>query len=131
MSDPGPPVGGTINYFDELAAQNGGLQGVAKFARFYPIPNMGHCSGGPATDQFDLLSPLVQWVENGIAPGAVIATGTRFTSAPTTRQRPLCPYPQQARFIGGTSGDFSVAFNYTCVMLPILALGWFFRMYLA
>jgi hypothetical protein len=118
LSDPGPPVLGTIHYYNELAAQNGGLQGAAAFSRFYPIPNMGHCTGGPATDQFDMLSPLVQWVENGVQPGPVVASGTHFTSAPTTRSRPLCPYPQQARFIGGAGGDLSVAANYTCVMPP-------------
>jgi Tannase and feruloyl esterase len=48
-----------------------------------------------------MLSPLVQWIENGIPPGPVVASGINFTSAPTTRSRPLCPYPQQARFIGG------------------------------
>jgi len=118
LSDPGPPVLGTINYYNELAAQNGGFQGAAKFSRFYPIPNMGHCAGGPATDQFDMLTPLVHWVENGTAPGPIVASGTHFTSAPTTRSRPLCPYPQQARFIGGSGGDLSVASNYTCVMPP-------------
>jgi pimeloyl-ACP methyl ester carboxylesterase len=118
LSDPGPPVLGTIHYYDELAGRHGGLRGAAKFSRFYPIPNMGHCGGGPATDQFDMLSPLVQWVENGVAPGNVVATGVNFTTAPTTRQRPLCPYPQQARFIGGLGGDLSVATNYECIMPP-------------
>ena len=79
---------------------------------------MGHCTGGPATDQFDVLSPLVQWVENGVALGAVIAKGTAFTSAPATRSRPLCPYPQQARFIGGPGGDLSLATNYQCIAPP-------------
>jgi pimeloyl-ACP methyl ester carboxylesterase len=118
LSDPGPPVLGTIHYYEELAAQHGGLGAAAKFSRFYPIPNMGHCSGGPATDQFDMLTPLVQWVENGVAPGSIVATGVNFNTAPTTRQRPLCPYPQQARFIGGPGGDLSVATNYECVMPP-------------
>jgi pimeloyl-ACP methyl ester carboxylesterase len=118
LSDPGPPVLGTINYYNELAAQHGGLQGAAKFSRFYPVPNMGHCGGGPATDQFDMLSPLVQWVENGLAPSSVVATGVNFTTAPTTRQRPLCPYPQQARFIGGPGGNLSVATNYECINPP-------------
>lgn len=118
LSDPGPPVLGTIHYYNEMAAQNGGLAGAAAFSRFYPVPNMGHCRGGPATDQFDLLSPLVQWVENGISPGPVVASGTHFTTAPTTRSRPLCPYPQQARFIGGAGGDLGVATNYQCVMPP-------------
>ena len=44
------------------------------FARFFPVPGMSHCSGGPATDQFDLLSPLVKWVEQGVPPQAVLAT---------------------------------------------------------
>lgn len=115
LSDPGPPVIGTINYYNKMAGQNGGLRSAAAFSRFYPIPNMGHCTGGPATDQFDMLTPLSQWVEDGIAPGPIVASGVNFTSAPTTRQRPLCPYPQQARFIGGPGGDLSLAQNYTCI----------------
>jgi hypothetical protein len=91
LSDPGPPVLRTINYHNELAAEHGGLRAASEFSWFYPIPNMGHCSGGPAMDQFDMLSPLVEWVENGTAPGSVVATGVNFTAAPTTRQRPLCP----------------------------------------
>ena len=35
---------------------------------------MGHCNGGPAADQFDMLTPLVNWVEKGRAPDTVIAT---------------------------------------------------------
>ena len=77
---------------------------------------MGHCGGGPATDQFDLLTPLVDWVEHGVAPDAIIASGTRFTTAPTTRSRPICPYPQEVRYVGLPGGDLSVATNYKCVM---------------
>jgi hypothetical protein len=65
-----------------------------------------------------MLSPLVQWVENGVAPGSVVATGVNFTATPITRQRPLCSYPQQAHFIGGSGGDLSVATNYDCIMPP-------------
>lgn len=127
LSDPGPPVLQTINYYTDMANQNGGLQAAQSFSRFYPIPNMGHCGGGPSTDQFDLLTPLVQWVENGVAPGPVIGTGTNFVptnsgygvgvsvTGPSTRHRPICPYPQQARYIGALGGDLSVANNYECV----------------
>ena len=112
MSDPGPPALGTVKYYEEMAQQFGGLDKAQNFSRFYPVPNMGHCSGGPATDRFDLLTPLVNWVENGTPPGPVSATGTGFTPAnyqvsfvagPTTRTRLLCPYPQQARFTGSVS----------------------------
>ncbi|HEX9264765.1 MAG TPA: tannase/feruloyl esterase family alpha/beta hydrolase, partial [Candidatus Binatia bacterium] len=100
LSDPGPSVSFTIEYYTELAKKSGGLRHVLDFSRLYLIPNMGHCSGGPSTDQFDALSPLVAWVEHGVEPKEIIASGRNFTSAPTTRSRPLCPYPQEARYIG-------------------------------
>jgi hypothetical protein len=116
LSDPGPPATGTKKYYKEMAARNGGLENAMKFARLFLIPNMGHCGGGPATDQFDLLTPLVDWVEHGVPPDAIIASGTRFTSAPTTRSRPLCPFPQEVRYIGPQGGDLSAASNYKCMM---------------
>ena len=36
---------------------------VGAFARLFLVPGMNRCSGGPATDQFDMLAPLVAWVE--------------------------------------------------------------------
>jgi len=122
LSDPGPPVLGTIKYYEEMARQFGGLAQAQNFSRFYPVPNMGHCSGGPATDHFDLLTPIADWVEKGIAPGPVTATGTNFTPAtyqvsfvqgPTTRARPLCPWPQEPRFTGSVTlvGGVPVATN--------------------
>ncbi len=140
LSDPGPPVLETTLYYNEMANRYGGLDAAQKFSRYYPIPGMGHCSGGPATDQFDMIAPLSNWVEHGVAPGPVTGSGTNFTaaryqtdlvttapiSAPTSRNRPLCPYPQQARFTGSThvvSGvrvavnpaDLANASNYVCV----------------
>ena len=140
LSDPGPPVLGTINYYTEMADQFGGLQAAQNFSRFYPVPNMDHCTGGATTDQFDMLTPLMQWVEDGTAPGPVAAKGVNFNSttyqvsfvagapdnAPTTRSRPLCPYPQEARFTGSTTvvggtpvatnpSDLANASNYECI----------------
>ena len=90
---------------------------------------MGHCAGGAATDNFDLLTPLANWVEKGNPPGPVNATGVNFTPAvyqvsflqgPTTRSRPLCPYPQQPRFTGSVSnvGGVPVATNQTDLADP-------------
>jgi feruloyl esterase len=118
LSDPGPPVLGTIRYYTQMAQQNDGLRSARKFSRLYLIPNMGHCAGGPATDQFDLLSPLVSWVEQGAAPDPIVASGPNFTSPPTTRSRPLCPYPEQARYIGSPGGDLGTAANYKCTEPP-------------
>ena len=102
-----------------MAEQFGGFDHAQNFSRFYPVPNMDHCTGGATTDQFDMLTPLVNWVENRTAPAAIPATGVTFNAttyqvvgnyitdtfvnAPTTRSRLLCPYPQQARFTGTTT----------------------------
>jgi feruloyl esterase len=118
LSDPGPPASGTIEYYKELAIRNNGFENTMKFARLFLIPNMGHCGGGPATDQFDPLTPLVDWVEHDVAPDAIVASGTNFTSPPTRRSRPLCPYPQEVRYVGLPGGDLSVATNYKCVISP-------------
>ena len=80
---------------------------------------MDHCTGGPTTDGFDFLTPLVNWVENSAQPAGVACVGHGFNAAtyqvvgnyitgsfinaPTTRSRMLCPYPQQARFTGAIS----------------------------
>jgi len=93
------------------------------FARYFPVPGMNHCSGGPAADQFDLLGPLVQWVEQGVAPQAVPATARGAGNAggvnaelPTdwsaTRSRPLCAYPAVARYQG--QGSLEDAASFIC-----------------
>nr|WP_315225837.1 tannase/feruloyl esterase family alpha/beta hydrolase [uncultured Limnohabitans sp.] len=93
---------------------------AADFARYFPVPGMLHCSGGAATDQFDLLTPLVKWVEQGIAPQAPTAS-VRHAAAgnpelPNTwapnRSRPLCAYPTTARYNG--SGSIEDASNFAC-----------------
>jgi feruloyl esterase len=141
-SDPGPPILGTIRYYQGLAGQNGGIAAAQNFSRFYTVPNMDHCTGGATTDQFDMLTEVVNWVESGTAPAGIPATGGNFNAttyqlvgsyitggfvnAPTTRSRLLCPYPQQARFTGSTTvshgvpvatnpADLASAANYTCV----------------
>ena len=69
----------TRDWYARVAQTNGG--DASDFARFYPVPGMNHCSGGPAADQFDLLTPLVAWVEQGQAPGAVVAAARDATNA--------------------------------------------------
>lgn len=74
---------------------------------------MNHCAGGVATDRFDMLKPLKDWVERGIAPASVPAEASNpgyFGVA--SRTRPLCPYPQYAHYSG--SGDINAASNFSC-----------------
>ncbi len=76
-------------------------------SRFYSIPGMAHCGEG-GLERFDMLTALVDWVENGKAPGAVAATDW-------TRQagtRPLCPWPQYGRYKG--TGNPKDAANFEC-----------------
>jgi Tannase and feruloyl esterase len=68
-----------------------------------------------------MLTPMVNWIENDVAPDAVIDSGTNFSSTlgtltelPTTRRRPLCAYPKMLRYTGPVGGDISVASNYSC-----------------
>jgi feruloyl esterase len=111
----------TIAWMQQLATPARG--GTADdFARLYLVPAMNHCRAGPATDQFDLLTPLVDWVENGQPPQAVTARVRGAGSAvPNTelpagwaadRSRPLCPWPQVARYSG--NGDIERAENFRC-----------------
>jgi feruloyl esterase len=123
LSDPGPSNLYTLDYYNALAALNGGINAVQSFARYFRIPNMGHCSGGPATSTFDGVTSMVNWVENGVAPDSIPASGTAFrstqgttTGLPTTRSRPLCPYPQAAKYVGPAGGNIADFNNYACVL---------------
>jgi feruloyl esterase len=98
----------TFGYYKDMAAANGGLDAVSKWSQFYFVPGMGHCGGGSALDQFDLLSAMVEWVEKGKEPVSVNATGKAFPR----RSRPLCPYPKHAQYKG--QGDPEDAENFEC-----------------
>ncbi|HZF15589.1 MAG TPA: tannase/feruloyl esterase family alpha/beta hydrolase [Steroidobacteraceae bacterium] len=99
----------TTRYYQQLTADNGGAEAVMKWSRHFLVPGMGHCGGGDATlDQFDLLTSVVDWVEKGVAPDSVIATGPAIPG----RSRPLCAYPKHAHYKG--AGDLEKAENFEC-----------------
>jgi feruloyl esterase len=112
----------TTAWYEELRARNGG--DASDFARFFRVPGMAHCAGGPSTDQFDMLTALVDWVENGKAPERVVArargagnaVGVNPDIPPSwspDRSRPLCPYPKVARLKPGAS-DLESAGSFAC-----------------
>ena len=97
------------HYYQRLADSNGGAEAVSASSRIFMVPGMAHCQGGPATlDQFDLLTAVVDWVEAGKAPEAVVATGASLPG----QSRPLCAWPAHAHYSG--SGDPSAAASYIC-----------------
>lgn len=98
----------TLAYYDKMAAANGGLEQVLNSSRFYFVPGMNHCAGGPAAlDKFDLLGAVVDWVENGKAPDSVVATGKAFPG----RSRPLCAYPKHAQYKGQSNPEDAGSFE--------------------
>ena len=91
-------------------------------ARLFIVPGMNHSSGGPATDQFDLVDALVLWVERGVAPTSIVAASRGPGSAvpnpelpadwSPTRTRLLCPWPTVARY---QAGDPEQAASFRCL----------------
>lgn len=114
-SDGAFSLASTVDWYEKLAANNGG--DASSFARFYAVPGMAHCGGGPATDRFDLFSALVDWVERDRPPETVAATvradnRERPADWSATRSRPLCDWPKVARYAG--AGDLESAASFRC-----------------
>ena len=115
VSDGAFSVQATIDWYEKLRANNDA--NLSDFARFYPVPGMAHCGGGPATDRFDAFGALVGWVEQGTAPQSLLATARadnpeRPASWSPTRTRPLCDWPKVARYRG--TGDLESATSFVC-----------------
>jgi feruloyl esterase len=126
-ADPLIPSQSSINYFNALVPNDGhgfqqasfadgspALQRTQSYARLFMVPGMYHCSGGPGPNTFDALTPLVTWVETGVAPETVVATKFVSDTPPAVQMtRPLCVFPKVAKYRG--SGSTSIAANFTCV----------------
>jgi hypothetical protein len=102
---------GTIDYDERVITGNGGPSHVNDFARLFMAPGVAHCGGGAGPNVFDLFSALVNWVENGQAPERIIAS--RIVDGQVVRTRPLCPFPQVARYTD--TGSTDDANNFVCV----------------
>ena len=108
-------IDATARWYEKLQANNANEAGA--FSRFYPVPGMAHCSGGPATDSFALFEALVNWVEKGEAPVRPIAQAQGNNpdlpaSWGKTRSRPLCQWPLVPRYDG--SGDMESEASFQC-----------------
>jgi poly(3-hydroxybutyrate) depolymerase len=103
----------SIDYYQRLTRSNGGPQATAAWARLFLVPGMNHCAGGPATDSFDGLAALTNWVEKGSAPARIEASALPSSRYFPGRTRPLCPYPSAARYQG--SGSLEDGANFVCV----------------
>ena len=97
-----------VEYYEEVEKRTGG--DTTSFFRLFMVPGMFHCGGGVGTSTFDADTPLLHWVESGAAPDAIVAS--RVSNGKANRTRPLCPYPQVARYKG--SGGIDDAANFRC-----------------
>ncbi len=114
----------TIEYYEGVR-ETMGAGATDDFLRLFMVPGMYHCAGGPGTDSFDDLSALENWVEKGIKPASMTAyhyQGASYEDAfqghaldggfDAVRSRPLCPYPQVAKYKG--EGSVDEAGNFVC-----------------
>ncbi len=102
----------SIHYYKRVQAQMGGPKKTAELARLYLAPGVSHCEGGPGPQPTGVLDALVRWVEDGKAPGTLLATRHDQTTGAVIRSRPLCQYPLVAKFKG--SGSTDEAGNFVC-----------------
>lgn len=119
-----------IDYYNSVDRELGGHEDIRDFYRLFMVPGMSHCFGGPGANVFgqpfsingpnpsdpadDILSALDQWVENQRVPDQIIAT--KYLNDDPTQgiafQRPLCPFPQIAKYKGGSTTS---ATSFACV----------------
>ena len=117
-NDPAISALSTINYYNQVQSKMG-AQSAASFVRLYMVPGMQHCGGGPGAASLNIGQvelALEDWVEKGVAPSKLTASKPAGAepSADAHLTRPLCPYPQAARYKG--TGDPNSAENFQCVM---------------
>ena len=99
-ADAGAPPEPTFDYYGQVVGKTfgGKIEAARERARLYMFPGMGHCGGGPGPNEWDPLTPLVNWVEQGTAPDSVVAR--RVTDGRVTNERRVCAQPQAARYTG-------------------------------
>jgi Tannase and feruloyl esterase len=127
-NDGSPSPHHSVDYYNSVIKKMGGLDKTEDFYRLFMVPGMMHCGSGPGPNLFgnmldfgaandadhNIYAALERWVEQGVAPGAVIAK--KYVDDDPTKSvemtRPLCPYPQVAKWSG--KGATSEAQNWSC-----------------
>jgi hypothetical protein len=98
-----------LNYYERVRETMGPQ--TPEFFRLFMMPGVFHCAGGVGPHFVDTLTPLVEWVERGIAPERIVAS--QRDGGKTTRTRPLCPHPMVAKYAG--TGSLDDAASFSCV----------------
>jgi feruloyl esterase len=139
LADVMVPPAYSVNFFAGMQRVMG-EETLNSAVRFYLFPGVYHCGGGQGPAPHDLLTPLISWVERGIAPGAIVAehqpqsltnfgpgsTHTTGPPPPPDRTRPVYPYPYTSKYIGTGSIDDAANFVQGPAMkVPANVYKWF------
>ena len=130
------PPATSVNHYERVAAAAGGLAQAQSFVRLYLVPGKAHSSQGrgyvvgsatdasrnnsvplpalpgagnqaPTRERDQMFTALLDWVEQGKAPGSIT-----LTSRDNSVSYPLCVYPQKAVWDG--LGSLKVPGSYGC-----------------
>lgn len=107
--DPGISPYHALQY-RQMVEQKLGSGITNSFYRVFMVPGMGHCGGGPGPDQFDMITAMQNWVEDGKAPERIVAS--KVKDGKVTRSRPLCAFPKIPVYNG--TGSTDSAQNFSC-----------------
>jgi pimeloyl-ACP methyl ester carboxylesterase len=105
--EPGIPPGNLVRYYGDIIKKT---KDAKDSVRVFMVPGMGHCGGGNGTSSFDMVPSLDAWAEHGQAPSRINAS--RVREGTVDRTRPLCAWPQTARYKGSGSTDDET--NFVC-----------------
>lgn len=109
-ADPAISPYNTLDYYEQVKTKMG--RGVDDFYRMFFVPGMGHCgAGATGPDKFDSLTALDNWVEKGVPPSRI--ESAQYKNGKVTRTRPLCVYPDVAKYKG--AGSVDDARSFVCV----------------
>jgi tannase/feruloyl esterase len=109
-ADPGVPPLASVSYYKTAVDTLGGEAKTSDSIRLFMVPGMGHCGGGEGPNNFNMMSAMTGWREDGHTPERIVAA--HRTAGKVDRTRPLCAYPQVARYKG--TGSIDEAENFTC-----------------
>ncbi len=99
----------SVNYYESVL-EKAGAEAVGASYRLFMVPGMAHCGGGTGPNQFQSMAAMERWREAAEAPQSIVAA--RVVNNRIERTRPLCPYPQTARYTG--TGSTNDAPNFVC-----------------
>jgi feruloyl esterase len=111
-----------VHYYERVVAEQGSIEQTQDFFRYFIVPGMDHCGGGPGLSdigqgitaykpqdsEHSVFIALIKWVEEGIAPDRITATAYKEEGGVRFR-RPVFPYPKFPHYTGG---DPTISSNY-------------------